>query len=180
MARIFLNPSSQAESLYPNGGDEQYWMNKIAEAVERYLAGSGVETVRSAPGTSTDEAIRQSNSGLYDLHLALHSSTAPPELTAKIKGPDVYFYQYSQNGGRAADIISENLKKIYPEPDLVDRVPISALMELGKTIAPAVVVKLAYHDNPQDEAWIVNNIEQIAENLSRSAAEYLGVAFQDA
>lgn len=180
MPKIYLSPSIQPYNQYPNGGDEQYWMNKIADAMVPYLNASGIEFVRNTPNTNVGTAIRESNDGYYDLHLALHSNAAPPELEGKIKGPDVYYYEYSQRGKQAAEIFAENLRKIYPEPDLVSVVPTTTLAELSKTNAPAVLVELAYHDNPQDEVWITNNIGEIAKNLAQSTAEYLGVPFQDA
>ena len=48
------------------------------------------------------------------------------------------------------------------------------LAEIVKTSAPAVLVEIAYHDNPQDEAWIRNNTGLIAQNLALSVCEYLG------
>ena len=178
--RIFLSPSTQPYNKYPNGGDEQYWMNRITDAMIPYLTASGIEYSRNTPDTSVGTSIRDSNSGYYGLHLALHSNAAPPELEGKITGPDVYYYQYSEKGKRAAGIIADNLKKIYPEPGLVDTVPNTTLAELTKTNAPAVLVELAYHDNPQDEVWITNNIEGIARNLAQSVCEYFGVPFRDA
>lgn len=178
--RIYLSPSTQPYNKYPNGGDEQYWMNKIADAMEPYLTANGIEFTRNTPGTSVGASIRESNEGYYDLHVALHSNAAPPELSGKIKGPDVYYYQYSERGKRAAEIIAENLKKIYPEPNLVNTVPTTRLAELTKTNAPAVLIEFAYHDNPQDEVWITNNINEIARNVVQSLCEYFGIPFRDA
>ena len=38
-------------------------------------------------------------------------------------------------------------------------------------------MEVAYHDNVEDATWIVSNIEEIAENLSLSLADVLGVPF---
>lgn len=177
--RIYLSPSVQPYNLYPNGGDEQFWMNKIADAMIPYLDANGIRYTRNTPNTSVGAAIRESNEGYYDLHLALHSNAAPPELVGKLKGPDVYYYEYSQKGKRAADIIAENLKQIYPEPALVNTVATTRLAEVTKTNAPAVLVELAYHDNPQDEVWITTNIQPIAKNLVQSLCLYFGIPFRD-
>ena len=122
--RIFLSPSTQPYNKYPNGGDEQYWMNRITDAMIPYLTASGIEYSRNTPDTSVGTSIRDSNSGYYGLHLALHSNAAPPELEGKIKGPDVYYYQYSEKGKRAAGIIADNLKKFIPSRDWWTRYPI--------------------------------------------------------
>ena len=56
-------------------------------------------------------------------------------------------------------------------------VPTTTLAELRRTSAPAVLVEVAYHDNVDDANWITSNIEEIAENLALSTADYLGVPF---
>lgn len=81
MPSIYLSPSLQPYNKYVNGGDEQYYMNLIADAMEPYLRASGITFSRNTPGTSLGQAIRDSNEGYYDLHLALHSNAAPPALS---------------------------------------------------------------------------------------------------
>ena len=56
--------------------------------------------------------------------------------------------------------------------------PTTVLYELVNTRAPAVLIETAYHDNEEDAMWIRENIGEIAENLSLSTAEYLGVTFR--
>ena len=174
MPTIYLSPSLQPFNKYLTTGDEQYWMNIIADDMVPILEKNGITVRRNQPGMSLGQAIRESNAGDYDLHLALHSNAAPQELSGKLKGPDVYYYPYSTEGKRAADIIADNLRSIYPQPDLVSTVATTKLAEVTKTSAPAVLVEIAYHDNPEDEAWIRNNTALIARNLALSVCEYLG------
>lgn len=56
--RIFLSPSTQPYNKYPNGGDEQYWMNRITDAMIPYLTASGIEYSRNTPDTSVGTSIR--------------------------------------------------------------------------------------------------------------------------
>ena len=65
-------------------------------------------------------------------------------------------------------IFANNLKLVYPNPSDVTAVPNTTLAELRRTRATTVLLELAYHDNPQDTQWLVNNIEEIAKNLSLS------------
>lgn len=174
MSSIYLSPSLQPYNKYLTIGDEQYWMNIIADEMVPLLEKNGIEVRRNVPGTTLGQAIRESNAGNYDLHLALHSNAGPAELAGKLRGPDVYYYPYSAPGKRAADIIADNLRNIYPDPDLVNTVATTKLVEIIKTSAPAVLVEIAYHDNAQDEAWIRNNTKEIARNLALSVCEYLG------
>lgn len=174
---VFLSPSTQPYNKYLTGGNEQEYMNKLADAMEPLLTKNHIGFSRNTPDTSVGTSIQESNNGQYDLHLALHTNAAPESLKGKLRGIDVYYYEYSRWGKAAADIIAKNLKEIYPRPDLVKAVPTTSLIELRKTNAPAVLAELGYHDNPEDEAWIKGNIEAIALNLTKSLTEYFGIPF---
>ncbi len=110
------------------------------------------------------------------LSLTLRSHAAPQEIEAKIKGAEVYYYAYSPAGKRAAEIFTQAIKSVYPEPALVESAPTPVPEELRTPKVPALLVKLGYHDNPQDEAWLVNNVDAIAAALARAAADFLGAA----
>ena len=102
MPTIYLSPSIQPYNKYLTEGDEQYWMNRIADDMVPMLEQNGINVVRNTPNTSLGQAIRESNAGNYDLHLALHSNAGPSNLAGKLRGPDVYYYPYSASGKRAA------------------------------------------------------------------------------
>lgn len=173
MSKVYLSPSTQEYNPYVDVGNEEYWMNQIVDKMEPFLSADGIRFDRNDPDTSAATAIRESNSGDYDLHFALHSNASPAGLSGKMTGSDVYYYPDSEKGKRAAQIIADNLKKIYPDPDKVRILPTTTIGEVRKTRAPAVLVELAYHDNPTDAAWIRNNTEEIAENLADSIAKFL-------
>lgn len=177
MPSVFLSPSTQEYNLYAGGGNEEQYANLIADAMEPYLRASGITYGRNNPSGTVSNSIATSNAGNYDFHLAIHSNAAPPNLAGTIKGPDVYYYTNSSAGRRDAEIIANNLKEIYPMPSLVTVVPTTTLAEVRRTRIPAVLVEIAYHDNPEDAAWIRNNVDAIARNLSLSVADILGVDF---
>ena len=177
MPRIYLSPSLQEFNQYVDGGNEEYYMNLVADAMVPYLRSTGIQYVRNNPSMTLRQAINQSNAGRFDLHLALHSNAAPPANAGNVRGTDVYYYAGSAQGKRAAEIIAENFKKIYPDPSRVKTVANTSLAELRLTKAPAVLIEIAYHDNPQDAQWIRDNIEPIAANLVQSLADYFGIPF---
>lgn len=177
MSNVFLSPSTQEFNQYVTGGTEEFYANLIADAMVPYLVSSGIDFSRNDPSGTVINSVNSSNAGTYDFHLAIHSNAAPERLAGQIKGPDVYYYTGSTQGKRAAEIVANNLKLIYPEPSLVTVVPTTSLVELTRTKAPAVLVEVAYHDNVDDANWIVNNIEEIAKSLSVSVADILGVEF---
>ena len=77
MPFLFLSPSTQDFNLYVTEGNEQLWMNRLADRMEPYLEASGINVARNNPNGSAATSIRQSNLGTYDFHLALHSNAAP-------------------------------------------------------------------------------------------------------
>ncbi|HIU26092.1 MAG TPA: N-acetylmuramoyl-L-alanine amidase [Candidatus Copromorpha excrementigallinarum] len=180
MPSIFLSPSVQEYNPYVNGlGSEEYYMNLIADAMEPYLDASGITYVRNNPNDTLLQAIALSNQGDYDFHLALHSNASPESLYGQLQGPDIYYYSGSAPGGRAAEIFAENLRAIYPNPDIVRTIPNTSFAELRLTRAPANLIEIAYHDNYEDAMWIIDNIDPIARNLVLSLTQYFGIPFID-
>lgn len=177
MPNIYLSPSTQEGNLFVNGGTEEEYMNLIADAMEPYLRANGISFTRNTPEMTAASSIRASNAGNYDLHLALHSNAAPEGQYGEIRGTDVYYYPGSARGRRAASIMAQNLKAIYPDPNLVRALSTTSIGEVARVRAPSVFIEFAYHDNPEDAAWIKNNIEAIARNVVLSLTEYFGLPF---
>ena len=71
----------------------------------------------------------------------------------------------------------ENLKEIYPLPALVTARATTALGEVRQPKPPSVLLEIGYHDNTADALWIQENVQNIAENLSRSMTEYFALPF---
>lgn len=177
MPRIYLSPSTQEFNPYVTQGNEEYYMNLIADAMVPYLNATGIAYTRNTPDMTAASSIRASNQDYYDVHLALHSNAAGGNNAGQVRGSEVYYYPRSASGQRLAEIIANNLKMIYPLPDRVRTVPTTTLGEVTRTRAPGVLIEFAYHDNVDDANWITNNIEQIAANVVLSLADYFGIPF---
>ena len=175
MPFLYLSPSTQQFNPYITTGNEEYWMNLLADEVEPYLRANAINFTRNDPSTSAAAAIRESNAGEYDFHLALHSNASTGSGTAR--GIDAYYYPTSLDGQRMANIIVDNLKPIYPLPDAVRAVSTTAIGEVRRTQAPSVLLELGYHDNVADAAWIENNLTAVARQLALSLTEYFGLPF---
>lgn len=176
MPKIYLSPSTQEFNPYIIGGNEEYYMNLIADAMEPYLYASGIQFVRNTPQMTAASSITQSNAENVDLHVALHSNAVGSGQQSR-RGSEVYYYPTSVNGKRAAEIIANNLKLIYPLPQNVSAIPTTTIGEVRKTKAPAVLIEFAYHDNYEDAVWIRDNIEAIAANVVVSITDYFGIPF---
>ena len=178
MPDVYLSPSTQ-ENEYITGGNEESYMNLIVDAMVPYLRVNGIDFARNNPGDSINEIIGQSNERIRDLYMALRSGYSPEEAKTPLQGINVYHYAYTPVGGeRAAHYIAENLKKIYPYPNLVTIIPADT-RELRDTNSAAVLVELGYRGNPEDEMWMKQNIDTIAKNLVLSITQFLNQPFVD-
>ena len=177
MPIIYLSPSTQEYNPYVNGGSEEQYMNLLADKMVPYLDASGIRYSRNTPDMTAASSITASNAGNYDLHLALHSNAAPPAQSGTVQGSITFYYPGSIEGQRAAQIIANNLKTIYPNPNLVTAQPTTSIGEVTKVRAPSAFLELAYHDNPADAAWIKNNLDAAARSIALSLTEYFGLPF---
>lgn len=177
MPFLFLSPSTQDFNPYVTTGNEQYWMNQLADWMEPYLFASGLNVTRNDPNGSAAQSIRASNAGTYDFHLALHSNASPEALAGRQRGVDIYYFPASEEGLRMANILVDDLKPIYPLPERVRALPTVLIGEVRRTKAPSVLAELGYHDNVEDADWLTGNLEKIAAALSEGVTEYFGLPF---
>lgn len=138
MPNIYISPSTQEYNPYITGsGSEEYWMNRIADAMEPYLRANTIRFTRNTPDMTAASSIAQAARGSYDFYLALHSNASGDGSTeGRQRGIIAFYYPTSANGRRAANIFVENLKEIYPLPSLVTA---RATTALGEVRQPAAV-----------------------------------------
>ena len=179
MPNIYLSPSTQEYNPYITGsGSEEYWMNRIADAMEPYLRANTIRFTRNTPEMTAASSIAQAARGSYDFYLALHSNASGDGSSeGRQRGIIAFYYPASTNGRRAADIFVKNLKEIYPLPQLVTARATTSLGEVRQPHCPSVLLEIGYHDNTADARWIEENVQPIAENLSRSLTEYFALPF---
>jgi N-acetylmuramoyl-L-alanine amidase len=170
---VYLSPSTQQFNEYVNGGNEEYYMNLIADRLAFYLDEAGICYYRNDPLMDVNAVVIDSNLKSPVLHFAIHSNAAPESLSGRLMGTDVYYFPSSVQGRLLAEIVADNFKSIYPYPDKVKTRTATNLAELRRTTAPSVLVEVAYHDNEEDANWIKNNIDEIARNFADSIIEYL-------
>ena len=177
MASLFLSPSTQEYNPYVTTGNEEYWMNLLADELVPYLEASGVNVTRNDPAGTVGASVRASNAGDYDFHLALHSNASPAATAGQNRGVDIYYFSGSARGMRMANISVDNIRPVYPLPERVRALATTSLYELRRTKIPAVLGEFGYHDNLADAQWIENNLTAIARALALSVTEYFGLPY---
>ena len=177
MPIIYLSPSTQEWNYFVTGGTEEQYMNQLADLMVPYLDASGIRYVSNTPDMTAASSIAASNAGNFDLHLALHSNAAPEGQYGTARGSLIFYYPGSVQGEKAAQIVADGLKAIYPVPNLVQTVPTTSIGEVRRVRAPSVFIELAFHDNLEDANWIIDNLGAIARNIVLSLTEYFQIPF---
>lgn len=178
MPIIYLSPSTQEWNEYVTGsGSEEYNMNLLADALEPYLLANGIQYRRNTPDMTAASSIREANSGWFDFYLALHSNGAPEGRYGQERGIIAFYYPGSADGQRAAELIAQELRQIYPLPDKVTTRATTTLGEVRQPRFPAVLVEIGYHDNYADATWVEGHMDAIAQQLARALTEYFGLPF---
>lgn len=177
MASVYLSPSVDDQQVVITGGNEEEYMNMVADAMIPYLKASGISFDRNDPEMTVSQIIEQSNSKYHDLHLILNMESGVGNLAGLMRGINVIHYTGSPGGSVAARVFYDNLKTIYPDPNLVTLSSDRLNPQLRDTDATALMVDLGYRDNYTDVNWLRNNLDTIAKTLVMSIAEYLGVPF---
>lgn len=178
MPLLYLSPSLQDYNLYVGGGNEEYYMNLLADEMEPYLLSSGIHYLRNDPNTQElADVIRQSNASQVDLHLALHSNAAGAGKEGQVRGVQLYYAAAVPLSRRAAELIAEQMKQIYPNPQQVELLPSTTLAEVLQLHMPSVLLEVAYHDNWQDAQWIREHLGEIAQAVVKGVCAYFGIPF---
>ena len=177
MPIIYLSPSTQESNIYVNGGSEEEWMNRLADAMIPYLEASGIRYSRNTPDMTAASSIRASNAGTYDLHLALHSNASAPGNYGGTRGIIVFYYPGSTNGKRAAELVADNLRAVYPLPNRVRTEATTSVGEVRQPRAPSVFIELGYHDNVDDATWIKSHLDETARAIVLALTEYFDIPF---
>ena len=169
---IFLSPSAQEYNIgYGDYGSEEYRMNRITDIVEKMLRDQGYTVYRNNPNEKLSDAVRRSNEVNPDIHVALHSNASGEGFSAQ--GPEIFANRPNTPGDRLANLIYNEIMQIYPDPTKGRGVlHTSSLYEIIRTNAPAVLLEVAFHDNPEDAQWIINNEDQIAQAIVSGINSY--------
>ena len=178
MPIIYLSPSTQEWNQYVTGsGSEEYHMNQLADALVPYLVSNGIRYKRNRPEMTAASSIREANAGDYDFYLALHSNASGAGNYGETRGIIAFYYPGSAQGQRGAELIAEELRKIYPLPNKVTTRATTTLGEVARSKAPAVLVEIGYHDNYADAVWLEGHWNDIAQQLARALTQYFGLPF---
>lgn len=171
MPNIYLSPSTQEQNVGAGAyGTERARMNQIADVTQKFLENHGVAVFRNLPDWTLYRVVVDSNFKKPDVHLAIHSNADG----GRARGCEVYAYAPGGEGEKLARAVYAELEPLTPTADRGVKFNAN-LYELSRTKAPAVLMEIAFHDNPYDATWIIENILPIGEAIGKGVLEYFGI-----
>jgi N-acetylmuramoyl-L-alanine amidase len=179
---VYLSPSTQEHNIGAgNYGTEEMRMNQVADVTQRELLRHGVTVYRNKPEMTLTQVINNSNAKKPDLHQAIHSNAS----SGKARGCEVFCYKFGCGLGEtlARNVYTE-LEPLTPTADHGVKQgkdfygPGKNMAEVANTNAPAALVEIAFHDNPDDAIWIVTHIEIIGIAIAKANLKTLEIPYQ--
>jgi len=174
---VYLSPSVQQWNVgWGNYGTEEYRMNLVADVVQAELLRNGLSVARNNPSQTLTQVVADSNAKNPAVHVAIHSNASAG---GAARGTEVYVHRLGRASEPLARDIYAQLTAIAPTDGLGIKEGYTAFggqgyYELRRTNAPAVLVEVAFHDNPEDAAFIINHIYEIGVAIAKGILEYFG------
>lgn len=182
MVDVYLSPSVQEMNIgYGDYLSEEFRMNLIADVVGYELDRHGLTYVRNTPDMTLSQIVRESNSVNAKTHVAIHSNASS---NGQARGAEIYVYRYGGKAEKLADDIYFYLSQVTPVDDLGVKEGNSQFggkgyYELRRTKAPAVLIEVAFHDNPQDAEFIIDNTYELGVAISKGILRYFGIPYNE-
>ena len=170
MGRIYISPSDQWSNMGTNGHSEAEHCIKIANEMSKILSMFGEEVLVGDSQTECTytERVAESNYFNADVHFCIHTNAS----NGQARGSMVMTYPDSVNHPIITSV-NRRLENLTPTSDfgIIGR---DDLYEITNTNALCVYIEVDFHDNPQGEEFIDNNIYKIAEQISYGYIEGVG------
>ncbi len=170
----YISPSNQGANVGIDGyGSERDQMYLLAMEITPHLDRAGVSFVIPERHVSLTERVRQSNEMGACFHLALHSNAGG---AGKAWGPVALYY--SQTGKDFCQKLVDALLALGQRTNRAAHVKQQkSLYELRKTLAPAALLEVDFHDSSVGVEFITNRRGEIAEAIARVIIEADGKRF---
>lgn len=161
---IYWSPSTQQDNKgVGKYGSEEIRMNELCSKVMYYVnqGGGNFTQYRNNPAWNLETVVKDSNSKLANLHIALHTNAGGG------KGTECYYYYKTGIEGKklatilynqVAPLTISNDRGVLPDNKLYT----NGLYETRETNAPAALIEIMFHDNTVDVNDYLSKIDKIA------------------
>lgn len=178
---VYLSPSTQEANVgYGNYGTEEIRMNQVTDFVEKVLKEYEITVYRNKPTMTITELVKDSNSKNPDAHIAIHSNA----FNAQARGCVAFCHRFGGNGEKLTQAIYNEIEPLTPTKDRGIKESYNhfgegkPLYEPAYTSAPCCLIEVAFHDNPDDAQWIMDNIETIGIAIAKGILKYFDIEYK--
>ena len=171
--KVYVSPSSQTENTYAAGNtNEAVQCRRIAVALVDALIRCGIDAMTNIDdGVTMYDRARESDAWGADLHVPVHTNA----FDTLLRGTRMFCYDLRGEGYKASKAIFEELAPVVPGDS--DGIRAAGYYEIVASRAPCAYVEAAFHDHPEQAAWIISHIDPIAEAICKGICKYFGVAY---
>jgi len=179
--KIFIDPGhggNDPGAVGPTGLMEKDVNLSIAIRVYQILKGHNIDarlTRSDDRRVELVERVQMANSANADYFVSIHINSAT---NSSATGTETFAYPYSINGLELAKYIQNNLVN---EIGLANRgVKTANFLVLRETKMPAVLVEVAFINNPKEEKLLreQNFIKKAAEGMAKGILEFVGIKYK--
>lgn len=176
---VYLSPSTQENNIGAGQyGAEEKRCNQIVDVIEPILRMHGIVTYRNKPSMTLKQIVEDSNSKKPTIHFAVHTNA----FDRKSRGCEVFCHRFGGNGEKLARKVYDRISKLTPTSDRGVKEGYKfyngkPMYETCYTTAPATLVEVDFHDNPEGAKWIIENIETIGIEIARGILDFFGITY---
>lgn len=159
--KIYVSPSSQTANVgVGTYGTEADRMQALSNLLVPKLTAMGHTVYGGTNSLTLTQRINASNAANVNYHVALHSNAGGGT------GPETWYYTTSTAGKALGASILAKLKAISAASTGRYNNGSTSLVELSDTVAVAVIVEVAFHDNQTDVNWMNAHWNDIAQAIA--------------
>ena len=177
MIKIYLAPSNQNANMYYGGKtNEAEQCRKVSNAIEKLLAQYDCEVKAGKDSENLSTKCENAKAWGADSYVSIHSNA----FNGSARGTECL---YANNDSRAAkskelaSCINAEMAKIFPTNRGVKVA--NDLIDCYMPDMPSTICEMGFHDNKDDAAIILNNIDKLAQAFCNALVAYHGLKKKD-
>lgn len=180
MYSVYLSPSAQQNNKgVANYKNEELRANEVCDIVEKELKRHNVKTYRNNKSMNLTEIVKDSNDKKANIHQAIHTNA----FNQNTRGCECFCHKFGGKGHKLSNLIYNNISRITPTSDRGVKEGFNfygngkSMYELAYTSMPASLVEIIFHDNFEDVAWFLKNIENIGIEIAKGILSYFDIIY---
>ena len=176
MHRVYLSPERRPIPHGKYSGYNVYEHDYCADIASRMLPlliSRGFAVKIASPALTIYDRVPEADAWGADYYMSIHSNASTNGENGTAQGALV-LTSAEYESQRASELVFTRLYNLRPSSRGVQ--PKLDFYEIANANAPVVYPEIAFHDNPDDARYLINNKQAIAQALAAGICDYYGIA----